>query len=392
MQIRRDAVVQSLRRSGPMSRADVVAATGLSRSTISKVIAELMRDGVVESCQSPVVNAGRGRPTEYLRLIEANERTWVGMEFRHARFTAVIVRGTSDIVGQVAESYHPQASWAERLNVGLRLVGEELGLPSTLAGIGIGFPSAAVVHKDHLIAPGQHGELGLVRDLARTLADTYRCPVSVDNNVRLAGLAEMLWQQEGGPANQVYLRVSDGIGAAIVCDGRLVRGHSGYGGEIGHITVDASGDSCRCGKRGCLETVASAVAMIQRCQAKGLPVRTLGELAAAYLAGQRPAIEVVTEACGWLGTVLGRVSVLVDPARIILAGDVVDQFPHVVDVVREKVGSESLPVNDVVPRILPARLGQDAGPLGAVLMALADDHVHYPSAAATVDASAARPS
>ncbi|WP_166856831.1 ROK family transcriptional regulator [Actinomyces sp. ZJ751] len=375
-QLHRDAVIRALRLQGAASRRDLQEATGLSRSTISSIVNELMAEGEVERCSA--ARTGRGRPVELIRVVEDAQRTWLGIEFSHGSVHVVLVQGDNQVRAQACRSYTGETTWSDRFAIASEVLARETPSEVAVSGVGIGFPSSAVMRGEDLITRGQEGALELIREVAAQVGQRYRAAVSVDNNVRLAGLAEMLWQTEAQPENQIYARVSDGIGGALVCNGQLVTGQSGFGGEIGHLTVEADGVRCRCGKRGCLETVASASAIIRRCRQGGAQVAGIEDVAQAYHQGRRVAVEAVTEAGQALGKVLGRVCVLIDPARIVLAGTVVSALPHLVDVVRDQVGLELLPVNQVLPRTVHARLGEDAGALGAALMAMSATRLRYP--------------
>ncbi|WP_172193138.1 ROK family transcriptional regulator [Actinomyces faecalis] len=369
-------MIRALRLQGASSRRDLQEATGLSRSTISSIVNELMAAGEVERCSA--ARTGRGRPVELVRAVEDAQRSWLGIEFSHGRVHVVLVQGENLVRAQAWHSYTGQTTWSQRFAIASQLLAREVPADVAVSGVGIGFPSSAVMRGEDLIARGQEGALELIREVAAEVGQRYHAAVSVDNNARLAGLAEMLWESESQPENQVYARVSDGIGAALVCNGQPVTGESGFGGEIGHLTVKADGARCRCGKRGCLETVASASAIIRRCRQGGVEVAGIEDVAQAYHQGRRVAVEAVTEAGQALGKVLGRVCVLIDPARIVLAGTVVSALPHLVDVVRDQVGLELLPVNQVVPLTVHARLGEDAGALGAALMAMSAARLRYP--------------
>lgn len=385
--LHQDAVMRVLASAGASSRRDLQEATGLSRSTISTLVAQLLESGAIETC--PAQANGRGRPVQLVRLPAPQLRTWLGIEFSHGRMYAVLVRGADTVAARTAVTYAPGTSWDERFAQAEPALEEMIG-DHRVDGIGIGFPSSAVLRGADLISRGQDGALELVRQAARTAARRYSVPVSVDNNVRLAGLAEMTWQAPAQAADQVYVRISDGIGAALLTGGRLVTGASGFGGEIGHLTVEAEGQRCRCGKRGCLETVASADAVIRRARAGGLEADSLDTLAAAYRAGQRPALEAVAQAGRALGQVLGHVCVLLDPARVVLTGTLLEVVPHLADTIREEISLLLLPVNHDVPLTTVARLGEEAGALGAAVLAMTTcgpgPHPAYPQV--TLEAAA----
>lgn len=121
------------------------------------------------------------------------------------------------------------------------------------------------------------------RELLSLFQEHFDVPVTIDNNSRLAGLGEAIWGSQGGaPRHLLYLRLDQGVGGALIIVGSLATGAFGYAGEIWHTpAVHPNGTSCRCGKRGCLETVASLPAVMAACAQRGLELRTLEELRAA---------------------------------------------------------------------------------------------------------------
>ncbi len=123
--------------------------------------------------------------------------------------------------------------------------------------------------------------------------------------------------------NLVVVNVKQGVGAGILINGRLFQGDGGGAGEIGHVVVQENGDLCRCGKRGCLETVASAHAVVKRFQARsgGKSAKTLEQVQAAFEAGDEAAREVVLEAGHVLGNTLGNLIGTLNIQKIVLTGD-----------------------------------------------------------------------
>ena len=131
--------------------------------------------------------------------------------------------------------------------------------------------------------------------------------------------------------NLVYLRLSDGVGGGLVVAGRLVAGSRGYAGELGHVTSDPSGLPCRCGKRGCLETLASVPAILAACRAAGAPVETLADLSASAATGD-PVVESILRNVGTaVGRVLGATAMTLNPREVVIGGEIVRIAPVIVE-------------------------------------------------------------
>jgi len=188
-------------------------------------------------------------------------------------------------------------------------------------------------------------------ELAAGLRNSMRTEVVVDNDVNVAavGAGAVL----GRPGDLAYLSVGTGIAAGFLLDGRIRRGAHGAAGEIGHISVDPTGPHCECGQRGCLETMASGSAILER--------QTAGE-------------SVGDEVAGHLAWAVAVIAQTVDPQTIVLGGGVIDALPELVDAVRSTLraraaASPMLAALNLADRVAVVPAGVPAGALGAALLA-----------------------
>jgi glucokinase len=218
------------------------------------------------------------------------------------------------------------------------------------------------------------------------LGARFGLPVTVDNDATAAAWGESRLGASRGSDDSLFVGVGTGIGGGIVAAGRLLRGAHGLAGEIGHIIVEPGGPLCGCGNRGCWEQVASGVAIaraggravsdepgstIARL-AGGDPRRATGELVTkAARDGDTAAVEILTAVARRLGEgIAGLVNVL-DPEVVVLGGGVGEAGDLLLGPLREAylAAVEGADVRPEVP-IVPARLGNDAGAIGAALLAL----------------------
>lgn len=222
--------------------------------------------------------------------------------------------------------------------------------------------------------------------LAEGLGQRFGLPVTVDNDATAAAWAESRLGASRGRADSLFVGVGTGIGGGIIAGGRLVRGAHGLAGEIGHIIVEPGGPLCGCGNRGCWEQVASGLAIARAGRhavteepgsaiarlAGGDPLRATGELVAeAARDGDEVAGAILVGVARRLGEgVAGLVNVL-DPDVVVIGGGVGEAGDLVLDPLREAFFAtvEAADVRPVVP-ILAAQLGNDAGAIGAALLAL----------------------
>ncbi len=191
-------------------------------------------------------------------------------------------------------------------------------------------------------------------------------PVVVDRDTNAALRAEHALGAGRGCTELVYLTFSTGVGGSVLLGGQLLRGADGVAGEIGHVVVDLRGPRCGCGRRGCLEAVASGPAIARA----GVAARA-EEVAAAARAGE-PAARAVIERAGE-----AAVSVIVDqvnvfnPQRVVVGGAVADAHPEWIAAAQEAVAMHALVPANRRARVVAAALGDDGGLLGAGLIALA---------------------
>jgi glucokinase len=222
--------------------------------------------------------------------------------------------------------------------------------------------------------------------LSEGLGARFGLPVTVDNDATAAAWAESRLGASRGYDDSLFVGVGTGIGGGIVAGGRLLRGAHGFAGEIGHIIVEPGGPLCGCGNRGCWEQVASGLAiaragrravndepgsMIARL-ADGDPDRVTGSLVTeAAREGDVVAVAILTSVARRLGEgIAGLVNVL-DPEVVVVGGGVGEAEDLLLGPLREAylAAVEGADVRPDVP-IVPARLGNDAGAIGAALLTL----------------------
>jgi glucokinase len=222
--------------------------------------------------------------------------------------------------------------------------------------------------------------------LRRTLESCRNAATVIDNDANAAALGEAHFGAGRGHRNVLYVNVGTGIGAGLILNGRLFHGQHGMAGEIGHVTVAPDGPLCPCGKRGCLEAVASGRAIGQRGQeaaraepgAAGRLLALAGgsveaiagtHVLAAAAEGDPLAGRIADETAAYLGLALGNVANVLDPAMIILGGGVGEAGERLFGPLREAVRRHLLP-SMPAPEVVPAALGYDAGIVGALALAL----------------------
>ena len=373
-ELNRLRVVDELRRRGNASRGEIADATGLSRTTVTTLVADLQERGLVIELSPNGDRPARGRPPVQLRL-DPSAGAAVGVDFGHEHVRVAV----ADLSSTVLEERCVELDVDDRADAALDLAAAlafellaRAGLePRRVIGAGMGLPGpvdprTAVVGSS-VILRGWAG-LHAARELGRRLG----VAVTVDNDANLGALAEVTVGAGRGLHDVIYVKVSSGIGAGLVVGGRLHHGATGIAGEIGHVQVRPDGAVCRCGNRGCLETVASAAALLESLHpthGDDLTVRRMVDLAAD---GNLGAQRVIKDA-GWaIGRAVADLSNSLNPEAIIVGGDLSAAGAPMLDGIRESVDRYAQPGAAEAVRVLAGMLGERAEVLGALTLVIGD--------------------
>lgn len=209
--------------------------------------------------------------------------------------------------------------------------------------------------------------------LHRALGRIIDVPYEIDNDANMAAFGEYAHGAGKGIRNMVFLTVGTGIGSGLILDGRLYHGKCGFAGELGHITVNPDGLKCGCGSRGCLETEASATSLVRNYLAfsgkdkdKDVTSKDVYLLARK---GDRAALKSFARCGRYLGIGLGIVISFLTPEKILIGGGVVSAGKYILDPARKEAEERSNPILFRCTGIDRARLGNDAGLIGAAAWA-----------------------
>lgn len=312
--------------AGPRSRADVAAATGLTRAAVSSLVDELSAAGLVAEC-GPTAPSGRvGRPGTALAL-DPQGPAGLGGEIGVEHLAACVVDLRGEVRGwrrrdvsnrgrRPAEVLADLAALLRDVSAAARL--DPAGLTVAVPGL-VGATEGTVERAANLGWSGEPVAAGLRQALAAAGAETLAAlPIEVDNEANLGGLAE-LWLGNG-PEDFLHVSAEAGIGAAIVVGGRLLRGARGYAGELGHLPVHPDGPRCPCGARGCLEQYAGEAAVLLAAGLPGAGDDWVALLADRAAGGDERVRAALTAAGAALGVAAAGAVNLLDPAAVVLGG------------------------------------------------------------------------
>lgn len=258
---------------------------------------------------------------------------------------------------------------------------EDLSRRGPVASIGVAIPGLVNRQTDRVIAPRDLPP-NMVEDLHGELMKATGLRVELENDANAAAYGEYKVGAGLGSRNMFYMMIGNGIGGAIILDGKLWTGVSGFAGEVGHITIDTEGLECVCGNTGCLETVASAPSIVRRARERLYRDNTssLSRLAlnksftaedVAHQAneGDDFALMMIERTGKYIGTGVATVLNLLNIERIVLGGGVMDAGSLILNPIIQEVKRRAFQPCFEATEIVGAKLGLDAAPIGAALLA-----------------------
>lgn len=312
----RDLVLRTIFANETISRAEIARVTMLTRTTVSDAVTGLLAEGLV---QEVGYGTSLGGKNPILLSLVADARYLVGLNLAQDKFIGAIVNLRGEIK-QTVELPVQDGDGEQALEQVYRILDELFKAEwKPIVGIGVGAPG--LIHtREGIVVNAVNLEW---RDLplANLLEERYHLPVTVLNDSQATAIGEYVYGEHEPDGNLVVVNVKHGIGAGILINGRLFQGDGGGAGEIGHVVVQENGAQCRCGKRGCLETVASAQAVVRRVQTETGQGSTLDEIRAAFEAGDTQVRAAVLDAGHYLGTSLANLIGTLNIQKIVLTGD-----------------------------------------------------------------------
>jgi predicted NBD/HSP70 family sugar kinase len=357
-------VLRALYDLGPISRADIARLTGLTRTSVGELVAELEEEGLAHDVGRGPSTGGKA-PT--LVALRSDARTIITLDLGERTFTAALAnlrgelraRRTRDVEGRDGEA---------ALRLVHELIEEVRGeARSPILGIGVGTPG--VVDAEGTIRWAVNLDWQDL-PLGRILEERYGPPTFVANDSRAAALATYLFMGDERPQNLIAIKVGRGIGAGLVLRDQLFVGDGSAAGEIGHVVVEPDGAACRCGRFGCLETVASAQAVVREAAAQGLPVHGLDDLVRLVSADDDRALAITRAAGRALGGAIAGLTGALDIQRIVLLGTMTSLGAPWFDAIQDEATRRTLATSGGAARIVDGGTGEDATLLGACALLL----------------------
>lgn len=366
-------VLQRLHAAGPMTRSQLAAATGLSRSTIADLVGDLSAFGLVAEGPGRTPS-GPGRPSPEVRC-RPEGAVVLALEFA-VDFLAVATVGLGGHVFDRRRTARPrQRRLPDRVVADAALLAEPLlaALPADHRLAGVGVAVAGITRRsDGLVhlAPNLGWRDAPLGELLRAQLGEQR--IVVANEADLGALAEHRRGVRPGVRNLVYVSGEVGIGAGVIVDGEPLLGAAGYAGEAGHTLINPAGRRCGCGATGCWETEAGEAALLRHAGSGVTPtgLASLDALGARAAVGEKAVLTAMAEVGRWLGIGVGNLINLFNPEVVVLGGLYHRFFPYLEAAVMRAARTRALAAPWEQVTIAPSRLGADAALVGAAELAL----------------------
>ena len=379
-------LVDLVRKYGEISISDLMAFTEYSRTKITGYIESLLNKNILVANNVTEYTGGRRS-----RMYSMNGDFGIvaGIDVG----ATSIDLGIADFSGRLLVRYAEPATVKDGP---IRILGRVCSLlesllldnnldPAQLHGIGIGVPGPVDFSMGILVSPPimpGWDRYPIIETIHQWFPSSN---VVVDNDVNVMALGEIYQGSGKGIGNLIFVKIGTGIGAGIVCEGKIYRGASGCAGDIGHICVDKNGPICHCGNKGCLEAMAAGPAIAERAlhaaqTGKSSIIMNLYEknghilqaedVGNASREGDALAIEVIRESGQYIGDVLAGLVNFYNPEMIVIGGGVSNLGNLLLSTIRQTVLHRSLPLATRDLHIVFSNIGQATGVIGAINLAM----------------------
>ncbi len=384
--LNKSIILNKIRTSGPISRAQIAKDTKLTPPTVSSIVKELIEQGIVRESAQGTSQGGR-KPT--MLVINRTEFYIIGIDAGPRTVKFVLADLSGDLKEEKItpiDSTITSHQFIEVLITGVKsLLLARKGLVGKIVGIGVAMHGVVKV-EDGVSEFAPNLDL---RDVAikEELEKAFDYEVKVENDARAMALGEAWFGDSEGVKSMLALNIGSGIGAGLMIDGKLYHGEYDLAGEIGHMTLDLHGEKCTCGNNGCLQTVASGPAIEKRARRlldegrmSGLASlmddkedQVSGELVyQAAVQGDKDSKAILEETGTYIGIGLTNLIHVINPSKIVIGGGVSNAGDIILKPIKETIKARALTAEAKQTEITISPLRGNATVLGAVALVLTE--------------------
>lgn len=374
-------VLNILREQGPLHRVGLAKMAQLDKKTITNIVNELFSNNQIRV--DSTITQGSGRPKEMLSLNDDFCRC-IGLDIGGTHITGVIMGFTGRILAthsiDLSNDLEPEVlveicdCLIEQLLKKSNLTIEDL------SGIGISFPGFIDRKTGRTILSENLPQWQNV-SIHDLFAQKYGLEIHVDDCSKLMALAELWYGAGQGNDNFIVFDLGHGIGCGIVINKNIFTGSGGKSGEVGHTIVEVGGAECTCGRRGCIEAMASGWALtrqagellghskiLRKVTKPGVDAPTIREIVLAAQLGDEDCKNLLTQAGRYIATGIANSITLLNPAKVIIGGRLIIDNDLLLSSIEENVKLQTIPEIYADASIAVSQLGMEASSMGAAIL------------------------
>ncbi len=357
-------VLAAIQAAGPLSRADITRRTGISGPTVTRTVAALLRARLLE--EGDARPRTLGRPGKVLRLASKTAAV-LGLVIGARRCELVTAGLDGEIDPDHAASFETPPNYPDLVRAvahqARRLIDRRR---IQVLGLGVSMPGLLNRREKRTVfSPNLHQTDG--RRLGEDLRKQLRIETAILQESHALCLAEQTYGAARGVADFAMLDISEGLGVGVVNGGRVLEGHSGLGGELGHVTVDINGRPCGCGNRGCLETVATDTALASAVSERVGRKVSIEDVVELLRSKQVRADEEMDQILEYLAVGMAAVVNLFNPSKLFVYGRLLDARDGLFDDLLERTRRRALAPSMADCEVIRARGSKRLGAVAAII-------------------------
>ncbi len=357
-------ILAAIQAMGPLSRAEITRHTGISGPTVTRTVAALLRARLLE--EGDFRRPALGRPGQVLRL--ANKTASVlGLVVGAKRCELVSAGLDGHIPPEHVVVFETPARYGDLVRAVVRqarrLIGERR---IQVMGLGVSMPGLLNRREKRTVfSPNLHQTDG--RRLGEDLAKELKIETAILQESHALCLAEQYYGEARGVEDFAMLDISEGLGVGVVHGGHILEGHSGLGGELGHVTVDIHGKPCGCGNNGCLETVATDTALAAAVSQRTRRKLSIDDLMPLLQSGEVRADVELGQILEYLAVGLAAVVNLFNPNKVFVYGRLLDARPGLFEELLRRTRRRALAPSMADCEVIRARGSKQLGAIAGII-------------------------
>ncbi|MBN8203386.1 ROK family transcriptional regulator [Bacillus sp. NTK034] len=330
----KNLVLDILKTKSPISRIDIAKMTGMSPTSITRIVTELQLQGYLRETEA--VASGVGRKATLLE-VRGDVFYTVGIEIDKSLLKIGIVNYIGEMVSLHKSKRNESESYMEtlqKINAVIRKIMDENEIPAAkIMGLAVGLPGY-IDYKNGIVKVSDQlkwKDASLAEDLQKLTSFN----VIVDNELKMKIVAESFTGKAKDTQNSILVGIGSGIGSSIMLNGEIYRGETNNAGEIGHTVIDPTGNVCNCGKIGCLATYISEGAILADSR-KVKDISSIEDVFQSYRDREPWALNIMDRASTYIALAISNLLCLYNPEVIILSGNTIEKLPEMKEAIEQK--------------------------------------------------------